>query len=350
MKAYSTVFLRFHMSIMLGACFFGSLIGQPAWDDTLNLEQIEYRLKTEKITAVSKLQRHLKKDSNTTRKAPGSMKLVVLESGLQAVFKPDNYKSVSGTDEYCYAEVAAYKASRVMGKRLVPPTVIREIEGRPGSLQFFVQPAMKTTTINKAKIGPKDQSDIEVFYFVFGQWDLHNGNQIIAESKGKIFVALIDNATMMHVQKILYGHHAFIKKGYDANARSQEKTPFPFDQVKIARRSNFKDLYPLFSRFISKYRIEKMERKRRVPYIVWDNALWLQHYKFKGQKPCFTKTYYRSTLNALKALNRESLLYIWQEGLSVNKKFEELIDLTLERRDQLVKAAETSGTILDDTL
>ena len=46
------------------------------------------------------------------------------------------------TDRYVY-EVAAYRIDRLLGIGLVPVTVLREIDGEPGSLQYWVEGCMK---------------------------------------------------------------------------------------------------------------------------------------------------------------------------------------------------------------
>lgn len=45
------------------------------------------------------------------------------------------------TDRYVY-EVAAYRLDRYLGLRLVPPTVVREVNGRKGSAQFWIEGAI----------------------------------------------------------------------------------------------------------------------------------------------------------------------------------------------------------------
>jgi hypothetical protein len=45
------------------------------------------------------------------------------------------------TDRYVY-EVAAYRLDRYLGLRLVPPTVVREVNGRRGSAQYWIEGAI----------------------------------------------------------------------------------------------------------------------------------------------------------------------------------------------------------------
>ena len=51
---------------------------------------------------------------------------------------PGGGVQIGETDSYRY-EIAAYELDRLLGLELVPPTVLREIDGRQGSLQLWVE-------------------------------------------------------------------------------------------------------------------------------------------------------------------------------------------------------------------
>jgi hypothetical protein len=55
------------------------------------------------------------------------------------------------TDKYHY-EVAAYRLDRLLGIGLVPVTVIREIDGEVGSLQYWIENAMKMQDVMDQRI------------------------------------------------------------------------------------------------------------------------------------------------------------------------------------------------------
>src|SRR5262249_7471451 len=142
---------------------------QPSWNDRLDLQAIEDRLQNEQIADTQSISRYLAK-AGKSPKASHELLLVGLERGLKAVFK---------TGEYHYAEVAAYRASKALDQRLVPPTVIRTINGKQGSLQFLVESPVDLRKAHGSehfkKVSAKDKSDMMLFYFVFGQWDNHLG-------------------------------------------------------------------------------------------------------------------------------------------------------------------------------
>lgn len=58
---------------------------------------------------------------------------------LVAVWKPLPERVESGHHESYRAEVAAYRLSRMLGLGMVPPTVLRQVGGRPGSMQLWVE-------------------------------------------------------------------------------------------------------------------------------------------------------------------------------------------------------------------
>lgn len=163
----------------------GYIETQPRWNEDLSFEEIEERLRTEVVIDASSLHAFLRQQN---RKPSGlhPLKIVTLESGLLAVMKRENA---------CYGEVAAYKAAKALNLRLVPPTVLRDINGTKASLMFYIDCSVDVAKYPSLfqKASRKDRSDMNVFYFIFNQWDGHRGNQIIDKDKHKFRLALIDN-------------------------------------------------------------------------------------------------------------------------------------------------------------
>ncbi len=182
-----------------------TLLGwQPDWDSNLDFNEIEGRLQTENIIERRDMHSFLRR-SNKQVRTSHSIEIVVLESGLKAVLKEENA---------CYGEIAAYKASKALGLRLVPPTILRKIGDRVVSLQFYVASKidlLRNSSIMR-KIPPKDASDRKVFEYVFNRWDTHPGNQVVSLVKGKYNLALIDNAGLFFLSR----HPEFSIKNIDA--------------------------------------------------------------------------------------------------------------------------------------
>lgn len=313
----------------------------PVWDDRLDFQSIEERLLHERIIDSIDIRTYLKNVGKVI-KGDESIKLLTLESGFKAIFKPGEYR---------LAEIAAYKASVFLGLRLVPPTILRTIDGIEGSLQFFVySPIDLLKGSNRSsyfkKLDPKDISDMKLFYFVFGQWDLHAGNQIITSIEGHYHLALIDNAGMLHKQHIQYGDFAFIQKGENKEAPSLNTPTFPFHEVVTLKPGPLERLKKLFGPYITGRHIERIwQHHKPITYVMWKNAFWMQMYKYNPSvKPLKVAHYYESTLQALRKLDRNALLQIWSDGMKIEPSYyEELIDLILERRDQVLNHAQAKS-------
>lgn len=315
----------------------------PQWDDKLDHEVIEERLRVEKVAHVEPMSRYLSKHHKGV-KAPVTMLFVTLESGLRAVFKPGSY---------AYAEVAAYKASKALGLRLVPPTAIRTIDGIHGSLQYFVESPFRDLRKEHSsfqlfkQLDRKVLSDMKLFYFVFGQWDTHNGNQIIAVHNNKLYLALIDNAGMLHRSYTRYGDYSFIEKGTNRMVASKCTGAFPYHSVKTVYPRSYEQLKKIFGKHLPDAGMRRLvARKMSVTYCIWCNALWIKMDHI-SEKPTKTNYYYTSTLQALEKLDNTTLEEIWSDLLTVDKEqVAYLTALTLERRDQVLKAAHEGGIIL----
>lgn len=101
----------------------------------------------------------------------GEVYFVELDNGLKAVFKSFPQDDLGDA----YAEVAAYDASVVLGFPYIPPTVMKTIKDKKGSLQLFVEtdidplaPGVYEATLKK--VSQDDIANLKLFYFVFGQW------------------------------------------------------------------------------------------------------------------------------------------------------------------------------------
>lgn len=155
----------------------------------------ENRLKTEKILnilnikdrkPISTIENFVSERDN--RKGSNLPYLVILKNGLACLFKIR-----SGS----FAEAAAYNASKFLGLKLVPPTVVRKFNNEIASLQFFISDAHQSKKEHRLlleKISQKDKNDCEIFLYVFGK--KHWGkikNKIVQINNGKLYFALIDN-------------------------------------------------------------------------------------------------------------------------------------------------------------
>jgi hypothetical protein len=85
--------------------------------------------------------------------------LVTLDKGpvrQRAVFRHvDRQRPHPTPDSYKY-DIAAYELTKLLGLELVPPVVEREVEGRPGSLQVYLENCIREKDRKRKKLEPPD--------------------------------------------------------------------------------------------------------------------------------------------------------------------------------------------------
>ncbi len=102
-----------------------------------------------------------------------------LANGQLALHLIDSYRN----------QVAAYELSRLLGLDSVPPTALREIEGRTGSVQLWVQNAMTEQKRRDRDLEPPDwtlwnqqKADRWIFDNLINNIDRNTGNTLIDAS------------------------------------------------------------------------------------------------------------------------------------------------------------------------
>ncbi len=85
--------------------------------------------------------------------------LITLDKGpvrQRAVFRHiDRPRPHPMPDSYKY-DIAAYELTKLLGLELVPPVVEREVEGRPGSLQVYLENCIREKDRKRKKLEPPD--------------------------------------------------------------------------------------------------------------------------------------------------------------------------------------------------
>ncbi len=85
--------------------------------------------------------------------------IVTLDDGKtrqRAIFKHiDSRRPQIPPDSYKY-ELAAYELAQILGVDFVPPVVEREVSGRKGSLQLFLENCLKEKDRRRKKVSPPD--------------------------------------------------------------------------------------------------------------------------------------------------------------------------------------------------
>ena len=267
--------------------------------------------------------------------------LVTLKSGIQGVFKPLSKKNRPMTAQQMYSEVAAYKASSLLGFSLVPPTVVRTIDGKRGSLQFFVKtnvdpmlPGMFDHAVTHAD---KDElATLKIFYYVFGRWSNLPRNFLMHYNKGTFNFIGIDNEGMWHRKYWRYGENAFVCCHWKGQKipRTQAQT-FPYGRYYTMCNPDPIKIKKQFGHEISDYYLRKFCRINPLQYIYYDDALWVN---LKGNESCFayTKYYPEETINKIKAIDYSMLNSIFSGAEGAGFVTEEFLASILDRRDQVL--------------
>lgn len=108
------------------------------------------------------------------------------------------FKDIDQGDRHYTKEVAAYRLDRMLGLGMVPPTVVREINGTTGSLQAWVENAINEEDRLAEDLAPVDDGDFEeqrdhagVFDVLIFNIDRNGSNTLITTSDWQIH--LIDH-------------------------------------------------------------------------------------------------------------------------------------------------------------
>ena len=108
------------------------------------------------------------------------------------------FKDIDQGDRQYTNEVAAYRLDRMLGLGMVPPTVVREINGATGSLQAWVENAINEEDRLAEDLSPEDGGDFEkqrdhagVFDVLIFNIDRNGSNTLITTSDWQIH--LIDH-------------------------------------------------------------------------------------------------------------------------------------------------------------
>lgn len=126
------------------------------------------------------------------------------------VFKPKEGE-VGVKKNFYKKERAAYLVSRFLGLNLVPPTIIRKIDGKIGSVQQFI-PDAENAYLNKDSLNQDQLFALWIFDYIIQNTDRHPGNLLIKEDK----IYAIDHGYSM--DKDDRGFYSLFKAFYDTPA------------------------------------------------------------------------------------------------------------------------------------
>ena len=178
-----------------------------AWND-INFKLTEKKLLKSPIKKILPLHEYLKKPKRKTllgvdqKPINRSIFILFLEDNLKAVFKP-NRSSTAMESAYL-----AYQFSQFMKLKLVPPTVIRTINGNTGIVQLFIDSITAKKTDPSKNLTAIKKSQIYIFNFVLGESNPHKGNFLFGKKCNS--PALIDNELVFWPAYFEYGDYPYI--------------------------------------------------------------------------------------------------------------------------------------------
>ena len=248
-------------------------------------------------------------------------------------------KEVSPTS--AVAEVAAYLASCFLEFNFVPPTRLYAKDGIVASLQHYVEPSVDLAKESNyemvlRQLSAEERANIDIFYFVFGQWDPDGSNGIAMKLGEKFHLFLIDNAGMSFEQKVRFGEHPFVKV-WPLKISSHEEKPFPFDQVRMISH-DLASLRQELGDFLPEKKILTLSKVRSntIYFILWKGHFWRQ---FRFGKPLVPEIYPPRTMEKLKRLTLPIIKGFFQNDIGAQFS-EEFFNDILDRRDLVIRAYE----------
>jgi hypothetical protein len=250
------------------------------WNRNLDFKKMEQLLLTGKIINIETLRDYLDFLGRAIPQGSSESYAVFFEDGTVAVFKPES-------PTYVFGELLVYRISEYFGYHLVPPTVVRTINGKLGTLQLFIETErdpMESLETFKHLLGrvPEIEKEREkLIHYLAGQWDRHEGNLVVDDLDHLIAV---DNRNAAATVRWLPGEFPWVLRG--GNLPSPGAL-FPFNNYSLIVDPNPKVFKEKFGAYLSEKEIASFFKKGfgehaatyaggPVPYIVWEGGLWIQ--------------------------------------------------------------------------
>lgn len=309
------------------------------WND-IDFKKTEQLLLTSPVLKKISIEKYL-----NIKLFPGHSAVFVLffKNDLKGVFKPNRESSQT------YSSVMAYRFSQFMEWNLIPPTVIRTIEGEKGSIQLFVD----KKKFDKKSLSPIQKSNIFIHYFVTGDFDVKENHILLGKNCGK--PALIDNDKLLSSHTYIpYGDYPFlrypIKNLRFALSNHKEYEQFPIKKVQSVNLSQVNDLSNFLKKtfvglhminlnllskdFSGKYKSDN----DNLYFVKWKNSYWIKYnflWMYLVYKEFPPSVFSKKTICKLKSLNSDVLnSFLPPPPFSISK---ETISGILYRRDIILK-------------
>jgi hypothetical protein len=310
-------------------------------------EAVHRDLETGAVASLVSIEHYLKR-RNKIVDYTNEVLLATFESGRMAVFKPDE-KNEAWDDGSAEAEVAAYKASNLLGFHCVPPTLMRTIDHRSGSLQLLLESEFDScdTAQFQACIRNTDVDSLatlQIFDFIFGQWDRRLSNILFLTRDGRTFVSGIDNTKIISRQQTQYGQRPFVSVlAHPSLCGANDAATFPFHRAETLIVGNADAFRQRFGDEVGAH-LAKIYRQcagMRVRHVVWNGHFWQQPFAFDADERRSIKPFSAYLPNAIRRsiekLDRAMLGVIFSHACHRRFVNAGYFDSILGRRDQVLR-------------
>ena len=321
---------------------------KQCWND-IDFTKMEKFLKTSKVIEKSVLLVYPKK----TNKPP--IYLLLFDNGVKAVFKPNRplLDQVSA--------LRAYHFSQLLDLKLVPPTVVRTVEGERGIVQLFIK---SESGHLEDHLNSSQKGDIYLFHVILGEHDPARINTLIGRNCKH--PALVDNEKNMEKLFVIqYGDFPYITylKYIKPNLNLFEIEQFPFHLAKSVKnfsllhsdldklKKRLSDIKPEIVVRLLKEPLKEPLTKDTLHYIQWKNILFFkknfERFSYLYKNFAFSSPS-KQTIKKLKSLNHKDLHFLSSIKKSFNKEDSQKIMetvkpfdvLLLHRRDMIIREYE----------
>jgi hypothetical protein len=315
-----------------------AIFGRSSWYDQVDFKAVEQTLLHTAVIKLEHLHDALAKEGKQPSGTSLGLRLLTFEDGTKGVWKPGEWQRDG--------EVGAYQAAKLVGYKLIPPTVARAFDDRSGSIQYFVKTPIDLLPMSRqerhqiwSKVSEKEKSDRDIFNFVFGQWDRHWGNVLIDEAGS---IVAIDNGAIRSRQKVQYGNLPFVSRlRFGPSAVKQfagtDWGPFPFERALLIKPTK-ESFTEIVGPYVEQAAIDRFWKERAdttMRIVFWENQVWIQPIGFGNYGPIRPTVFPSETIEAYRQLTFEKLRSVLPAQAFSDKQLMEI----LERRDQILAAS-----------
>jgi hypothetical protein len=156
------------------------------------------------------------KELGTGANEPKRLTLRMGDRTLRGLWKPIERGPKEWAWESYETEVAAYEVDRMLGLDMVPPTVVKEIDGQKGSLQLWVDGVQLYEDVDGSShetvSWEAQMSHMRVFDLLIGNWDRGPRNFMVDDEWN---VVLIDHSQAFSSTHYLNEHMDWLPPRFD---------------------------------------------------------------------------------------------------------------------------------------